>query len=155
MSILDERLEFADAVSAAIEAGTANVGDTIDISVARDVGQGQPLYAIITVATLFDGGATTTGTTAFQLVSDSTATPSTDGSQTIHATTDVILGTSLVAGFRFVIPFPAGDNANGAVYERYVGIQQVQAEEGEDDGVVNAFVTLDNVGWTSQPDASN
>jgi hypothetical protein len=50
--IMDERLEFADAVSVAAAAGTALIGDVIDLgSVHRDIGAGQPVYLVITVDT--------------------------------------------------------------------------------------------------------
>ena len=54
--ILDERLEFADNVTAAIEASTANIGDVIDLGVARDIGNGKPVYLVLIVGTAFDGG---------------------------------------------------------------------------------------------------
>jgi|TARA_Y100000310_G_scaffold171987_2_gene172111 hypothetical protein len=153
---MDERLEFCDAVSAAIEASTANIGDVIDLGVARDVGQGQPMYLVIQISAAFDGGAGTAGTTAFQLVSDSSSTPSTDGSQTIHFTTDVFAAAAqLTLGTTMVYPLPMHDTGPGFGYERYLGLQQVQAAEGEDDGAINAFLTFDPHGWTSHADASN
>jgi hypothetical protein len=45
--IMDERTEFCDAVSVAAVAGTALVGSQIDMSVARDLGNGQPVYLVI------------------------------------------------------------------------------------------------------------
>ena len=79
--IIDERLEFADAVSVAAAAGTANIGDIIDMSVARDIGMGQPVYLVIGVDTeIITGGAA--GTLKFLLVSDATSTIATDGSAT-------------------------------------------------------------------------
>jgi hypothetical protein len=96
------------------------------------------------------------GTTAFQLVSDATATPSTDGTQTIHFTSDVFTAAQLTAGTRFVFPLPAGDTAGGNTYERYLGLQTVQATEGEDDLTIDAFLSLDPASSKRHyPDASN
>ncbi len=154
--ILDERTEFCDAVDAQNEAGTDLLGDVIDIGTTRDIGQGQPLYLVIQVVTAFDGGAGTNGITSFQLASDSVAAIATDGSQTIHMSTDLFAAAAqLTAGTVIVMPLPMGDTGPGSGYERYVGIQSVQATEGEDDGVINAFLTLDPHGWRSYADASN
>jgi hypothetical protein len=83
--ILDERNEFADAVSVAAAAGTALIGDVIDLgSASRDIGAGQPLYLIIQTSTeIITGGSA--GTIKFQLASDSTANLAT--SATIHIET--------------------------------------------------------------------
>ena len=44
---LDERTEFADNVSVAAAASTALIGHVIDMQVARDLGNGQPVYLCI------------------------------------------------------------------------------------------------------------
>ena len=80
--ILDERTEFADAVSCNTgAAGTYNIGDVIDLSVARDIASGRPLYLVVGVDTsIITGG--NAGTIAFQLVSDGTDTIATNGTAT-------------------------------------------------------------------------
>ena len=57
--ILDERNEFADAVSVAGTAGTALIGDVIDLTAThRGIGNGQPLYLVITTDTeIITGGS--------------------------------------------------------------------------------------------------
>ena len=81
--ILDERTEFADAVSVAAAAGTALIGDVIDLTVARNIGNGKPVYLVITVDTeIITGGVA--GTLIFQLVSDAQAAIATDGTATVH-----------------------------------------------------------------------
>ena len=70
--ILDERNEFADAV--ALNTGAAGsylIGDQIDLGVARDIGNGEPLHLVITVDTEIDAGAS--GTVQFHLATDATA----------------------------------------------------------------------------------
>lgn len=149
---IDERLEFSDSGDWANEAGTANVGDVIDLGIAaRNPGNGEPLYLVVTVETAADGGAGGNGTTAFQLVSDGVASPATDGNQTIHFTSDVFTAAQLPANRVFVWPLPI----SGLPYERYLGMQIVQATEGEDDLVCSAFLTVDPHGWVAYPDATN
>ena len=71
--ILDERSEFADAVSVAAAAGTALIGDVIDLGTgSRDIGNGQQLYLVIQTDTeIITGGSA--GTIKFQLASDAAA----------------------------------------------------------------------------------
>ena len=157
--ILDEYTEFCDATSCANEAGTTLIGDVIDLGAnptTRDIGQGQTVYCVIQVTTAFDGGAGTAGVTTFLIASDAAAAIATDGTQTIHAQTDdFAAATQLTAGTTIVIPLPMGDTAGGSGYERYLGIQQLQATEGEDDGAINAFLTMDPHGWRAYPEGTN
>ena len=83
--ILDERFEFCDATSVALTAGAnfQNIGDVVDLSVARDIGVGMPLYLVVQVdTTIITGG--NAGTIQFQLVSDASGTIATNGTQTVH-----------------------------------------------------------------------
>ena len=146
MAILDERTEFCDAVACNTgAAGTYNLGDLIDSSVVRDLGNGQPVYLIITVDTeIITGG--TAGTVAFQLVSDSTDTISTT-TQTVHYTskafvTDDTALTELQAGeIAVCVALPA----EGVAYERYLAVQQVTGTTAITAGAINAFLSLDPV----------
>lgn len=145
--IMDDRLEFADAVSVAAAAGTALIGDVIDTSsVARDMGSGQPVYFVITVDTeIITGGAA--GTVKFQLVSDAQAAIATDGTATVHLDTGTFVtddaaanSAQLNAGevlFSGILP------AQGAVYERYLGVLCVTATTTTTAGKINAFLTPD------------
>lgn len=155
--LIDARTRFASAVSCANEAGGTLIGDVIDLgAAARDIGQGQPLYLVIQVTTAFDGGGTAGGITTFRLVSDAQAAIAVDGSETIHVQTDnFAAATQLTAGTVIVMPIPMQDNAGGKVYERYLGLQQFQASEGEDDGAITAFLTTEPHGWQAYADAAN
>lgn len=145
--IMDERNEFADAVSVAAAAGTALIGDVIDTgAVTRDLGQGQQIYFVITVDTeIITGGAA--GTIKFQLVSDAAAAIATDGSATVHLDTGTFVtdGTDandaeLKAGaVTFAAPLPVSGNT----YERYLGVLAVIATTTVTAGKINAFLTLD------------
>ena len=153
--IMDENLEFADAVAIPTGgAATALVGDVIDLgAVNRDIGQGKPLYLVIQVDTVIAGG------TAVQwvLASDSVEAINAAGDASQHALTDVFLVADLVAGFQIVIPLPMGDTgatASITPYERYLGIL-VTGTGTQTSGNFDAFLTLDPAGWRSYPDAAN
>ena len=163
MGILDERLEFCDEVDVSAAAGTALVGDVIDLGAAgEDIGNGQPLYLVIrTGATeIITGGAA--GTLQFQLASDSTAAISTDGTATEHLitqnyVTDDASNNSAefnAGGIIYMGPIPAGTVNN---YERYLGILAVTATTTTTAGTINAFLTLDPhmAAGKSYPDAVN
>lgn len=144
--ILDERTEFADAVSCNTgAAGTYNIGDVIDLSVARDLGGDRALYLVVTV----DTGITTAGsagTVAFQLVSDGTDTIATNGTQSVHATSKAWTtgATAIAAGtVLFAVQLPM----EGTAYERYLAVQQVTGTTALNAGKVNAFLTMDVARW--------
>lgn len=158
--IFDERTELCDAVSVALTAGSAaqNIGDVIDLSVARDIGNGEPLYLVIQVDTGINAAGA--GSIQFSLVSDSVTTPATDGSQTVHAssrafvtsTTSGNAGGALAAGTTlFVIALPM----EGAAYERYLGLQATVLTQNTTAGKINAFFTLNPALWKPYADAVN
>jgi hypothetical protein len=145
--IMDERTEFADATSVAAAAGTALIGDVLDLgSVARDIGEGEPVWFIITCDTeIITGG--TAGTVKFQLVSDAQAAIATDGTATVHLDSGTFVtddaaanDTQLNAGeVIFAAPLPR----QGKVYERYLGVLCVTATTTTTAGKINAFLTLE------------
>src|SRR5690606_26286134 len=156
--IMDERTEFADAESVAGSAGTALIGDVIDLEVVRDIGNGQPVYLVITVDTeIITGGSA--GTINFALASDAQAAIATDGSTTVHfQTRDFVTDDALAnddelnAGSTIAcVPLPL----EGPEYERYLGILATIDTTAVTAGAINAFLTLDPTGWQSYPDAAN
>ena len=150
--ILDSFLEFADGADFANEIGSANVGDIIDLGLAdRDPGHGGKMFLVVSIDTAADGGGGAAATVAFQLVSDSTTTIATDGTQTIHFTSKPHVAADLTLGRVFVYPLPI----SGLEYERYLGLQLVTGTEGEDALVASAYLTTDAHGWRAMPDASN
>jgi hypothetical protein len=124
--IMDERTEFADANSVAAAAGTALIGDVIDLgAVHRDMGGGQDLFLVITTDTeIITAGAA--GTIKFQLVSDAQAAIATDGSATVHIDTGTfVTGTAAAndpqlnaGGVIFLGRLPN----EGKIYEEFLGI---------------------------------
>lgn len=153
--ILDERTEFADAVSVAAAAGTALIGDVINLGDARDIGNGEPVYLMVQVDTeIITGGVA--GTVEFQLVSDAQAAIATDGSATVHATSgsfatgaastnpDLAAGSTLL---HIALPI------EGVAYEQYLGILCVTGTTTTTAGAINAGLTADPHGWKAYPDA--
>lgn len=153
--LLDKRTEFADAVALNTgAAGTYLIGSQIDISEARDIGNGSPLYLVVTVATGIEV-ASSTGTVAFKLASDDSAAISTTTS-TVHftspefATSTTTDTTTLAAGtVLFAVALPMEGNA----YERYLGILQVTGTTAISAGAINAFLTTDVQKWKAYADA--
>lgn len=153
--ILSERDEFADATSVAAAAGTALIGDVIDLGTgARDIGNGQPLFLVIQTADeIITGGVA--GTISFALASDAQAAIATDGSATIHATTGNLVTDDAAAndarlnagGIIAVWALP-----QGATYERYLGILATIGTTTVTAGSINAFLTHDVSAYRSYAD---
>lgn len=147
--IIDSRNEFADATAVgAPNNSTVNVGNQIDLEVARDIGNGQTVYAVFQVDTAITSGGA--ATVQFQLASDASDSIATDGTQTIHYTSKAFPVASLTAGFTVVVALPLEDPD----YERYLGVQVVEtAGQALTAGKINAFLTLDPHGWQAYADA--
>ncbi|MBU0593358.1 MAG: hypothetical protein KKH74_06420 [Gammaproteobacteria bacterium] len=155
--ILDKRNEFADAVSVAAVAGTALIGDVIDLGgVSQDIGNGEGLYLVIQTDTeIITGGVA--GTIQFALASDAQAAIAVDGSATSH-----FVSASLVtddAGAN-----SAQLNAGGVIaavelpygtYERYLGILCTIGTTTVTAGKINAFLTTDVAKWAALANATN
>jgi hypothetical protein len=153
--ILDERNEFADAVSVAGSAGTALIGDVIDLgATSSDIGNGQPLYLVIQTDTeIITGGSA--GTIQFQLASDAAAAIATDGSASVHYTSASLVTDDAAAN-------SAALNAGGVIaavalpngtYERYLGILATIGTTTVTAGKINAFLTTDVAKWVATADA--
>lgn len=157
--ILDERLEFCDATSVAGTAGTALVGDVINVQeIGKDIGvTGMPLYLVIQCATsIITGGSA--GTIQFKLASDAAAAIDTAGNATEHwvskaFVTDGDDANDIDAGAYIArVPLPM---ETLVTYEQYLGILVVIATETVTAGAINAFLTFNPPNWRALPDASN
>lgn len=155
--ILDERLEFADAVSVAAAAGTALIGDVIDLgATTQDIGLGEELWLIIQTTTeIITGGAA--GTIQFKLASDAQAAIATDGSATDHLLSKSLVSDDAAAnsselnagGVILAARLPSG------TYERYLGILCVIGTTTVTAGAINAFLTKNYAKWVATADAAN
>jgi hypothetical protein len=143
--ILDKRNEFCDAVALNTgAAGTYLLGDQIDLGVARDMGNGEPMYLVITVDTL-PTSAASTATAQFTLASDDSASISTSTS-TVHLLTKAFAISEMAAGTMLAaIALPM----EGVAYERYLGILQTTGTQAFTGGKINAFLTHDVAKWKS------
>ena len=143
--ILDELLEFADAVDISGGAGSALIGDVVDLGVARDIGSGQPIYLVVNFPVAVSGGTSID----IQLRSDATATISPTAG-TLHASTGATAVASLTAGKTFVFALPLEGNE----YEQFLGVTAVRVGT-VSTADVNAFLTYDPTGWKAYADAVN
>jgi hypothetical protein len=146
--IIDKLLEMCDAV-AVNTGGVASylLGDVIDIgAVVRDMGNGQPLYLILTVDTSI---ASATGSLKFSLCSDAQAAIAVNGTQSVHATVGPFLQAAMTAGTVLaVIALP-----QGIAYERYMGVVQETITAAMTAGKINAFITADPTGYKAYNNA--
>jgi hypothetical protein len=155
--ILDERNEFADGFSVAAVASTILVGDVIDLgAAAQDVGNGEPLYLVITVDTeVITGGAA--GTIQFSLVSDDAAAIATNGTATVHFASRLFVTDDAAANDAQLnaggVPVAVALPVEGAVYERYLGILATIGTTTTTAGNVSAFLTRDVAKWKSYANA--
>jgi hypothetical protein len=150
--ILDERNEFADAVSVAAGTGTTLIGDVIDLDPATtspnttiDI-EGSEMYLVIQTSTeIITGGSA--GDIQFFLVSDALATL---GAGVVSACTTHIASAILVTddaaansaalnagGLIYVGKLPSGS------YEKYLGILCTIGTTTVTAGAINAFLTAD------------
>lgn len=157
MAIMDERTEFADAVSVAAAAGTALIGDQIPLRVVRDIGNGQPIYLCITCSTsIITGGAA--GTIEFLLASDSTAAIATDGSASVHyrtgtfVTDDDALNAIDAGAVIACVPLPL---EGLRAYEGFLGILCTIATTTVTAGAINAWLSLTPIGNKFYPEGAN
>lgn len=166
MTIMDALGEFADATSVNAAAGTALIGNQIDLTLLGDRMGGQPVYLNITVDTaIITGGSA--GTVRFQLASDDSASISTS-TATIHLQTKEFVTddtpTIPVGSVLFSGPIPEGAYLGGSTgldagtYERYIGILCVTTTTTTTAGKINAWLSQNPLfprGVSNFADATN
>ena len=109
--ITDKYLRLSEAQEVLTSAVSTN---TIDLSQARDVGEGKPLYMVFTVTTAFTRAAGALTVTFNALIDDDAAL----GSPTTLASTGAIAKADLTAGAQFVLQIPPVIGSKGL---RYLG----------------------------------
>ena len=112
--ITDAQLLLSDAQANVRNAGTYVSTNTIDLGVARDVGNGERLFVDFNVDVAFAGGTSV----QFQIITSAAADLS---SPTVIDSTAAIVDATLVAGYRVQLPIPPVQG-NG---QRYLGVQYV------------------------------
>lgn len=153
--ILDELLEFCDETSMILSSGAAALlGDVVDLgAVSLDVGNGEPIYLVITTGSTEIITGSAAGTLTFSLASDAQAAITTGFTQ--HAiSASLTTGAStanadaLNAGGKIlIVALPTG------TYERYLGLMVTVGTANLTAGTVNAFLTKDVSKWVAMPDA--
>lgn len=152
MALLDELTEFADDLAFAGGTGRQLMGDVIDLTQARDIGNGENIYLGIAIG----GTAVTSGgaaTVQFEFVSDAQEAIAVDGSATVHLLTPEFTVAQLTAEtVMFWSPLPI---ETVATYERYVGLLANVGTAALTAGTLNAFLTGNPYGWKAYADAVN
>lgn len=137
-AIIDSTLQFCNATALSTAAtGLALVGNVIDLTSARNVAAGRPLYLVITVTTAVTSAGA--ATVSFLLASDSIAAIHVDGSATQHYASFAIPKATLVAGYQLVVPLPLESPA----YQEFVGILQNVGTAALTAGAITAELVLD------------
>jgi len=157
MAILDARNEFCDEVSVAGTAGTALIGNVIDLgSTTNYPGNSDGLYLVLQTGSteIITGG--NAGTILFTLVSDALATLGAGvvADCTSHAVSQTLVTDDAAAnsaalnagGVIMVVELPRG------TYERYLGILCTIGTTTVTAGTVNAYLTKDPTVWTAFAD---
>lgn len=147
--IMDDYLEFADALASPTAIAKALLGDVVDSDIARNLGGDKALYLVIQVTEAFTSAGA--ATVQFILASDGGAVIAVDGSATEHLKTNDIPKATLVVGYQvaFALPPETPD------YERYLGVLVEVKTATLTAGKVNAFLTMNPSAPKSYPDASN
>ena len=109
--ITDKYLRLSEAQEVLTSAVSTN---TIDLSQARDVGEGKPLYMVFTVTTAFTRAAGALTVTFNTLIDDDAAL----GSPTTLTSTGAIAKADLAVGAQFVLQIPPVLGSKGL---RYLG----------------------------------
>ena len=158
--IVDSLLEMASAQSVAATAGTALIGDVIDLGATpQDHGVGETMYLVIRPTTeIITAGAA--GTVKFQLVSDAQEAIATNGTATVHLDTGTFVTDGADAndaqlkegGTILIATLPAGVSRP---YERYLGVLAITATTTTTDGAIDAFLTHDISAYKSYADGQN
>ena len=123
--IIDSLLLFSDAQAVTSAAGSTN---TIDMSEVRDIGNGEPLYIVVTVDVATDAGKTV----AVALEGDSTTTFTPDGTVTMFT-----MAAATAAGTVFVYTLQPGSDP---LQYRYLRLLYTPSSA-LTDGTFTAFLT--------------
>lgn len=149
-AIMDSTTEFCDATALSTAAtGLALIGNVMDLTKVRDIGNGRQVYLVISVDTAVTSGGA--ATVSFLLVSDAQAALAVDGSATQHYASVAIPKATLIAGYQVVVEVPLEKPA----YEQFLGILQNVGTAALTAGKINAYLTLEPPSWKAYPNPTN
>ncbi len=109
--------------------------DTIDLQVARDIGEGTDLYMVFTVVDAFTHGGSMTGLT-FEIITSASANL---GTPTVRSSVTIPVA-SLTAKAQFVLPVPPLFGSTG---QRYLGARYSPVGANATGGSVLTQIVLD------------
>jgi len=145
--ITDNFLRLSGSLTAGTATGqavtaTANSTNVVDLSLARDIGEGDDVYVSFSVGTAFTAaGAATLTPTVVVSAADTLTTPTTLG------TGGTIAVASLVAGYTFVIRVNPqlfySSTTNSSLGLRYLGVIYTVATGPMTAGTITADVVID------------
>jgi hypothetical protein len=128
-------------------AGSYIIGDAIDLSVARDVGAGKPLYLVISVSTAC---LSATGTLQFALLTDA-QDPAVTSAEQLLLTPEFVQADLTAGTLVFATTLPSGHPA----YEQFIQLMQITGTAAWTAGAINAYLTDAVPNWTSYADGQN
>lgn len=141
--LIDTRTTFTYAGDVDGTAGTAKLGEAIDLEVEANQGEGYPFYLVIQVATEVAGGTSV----AYALTTADNAALSTNPVDLL--TTGAVAVASQTAGaMLLVVPLPKAD------YKRYLGIRATRVGT-VTAGAVRAFLVQDPPAWRAYPEGDS
>lgn len=132
---------FTDGAPSGYPAGdaitsTAVSSDTIDLSVAKDIGEGKSVYMVFTVTTAMDSAADGASLVVSAIIDDDAAL----GSPTTLVSSGTIAEATLVAGYQIVLKLPP---VIGSLGLRYLGANYTVSGENFTSGNIICDVVLD------------
>lgn len=133
----DAMLQFSSSQAVTAAAGSTN---TIDTSIARDLGTGEDLYVVVAVVTTLTDGGSNTGT-AVALEGDSTTTITPDGTDTLFT-----FAQAAVAG---TVKYAKLSPSHAALAYRYLRLKYTPAGANLTGGAFTAFITKDIAKYVS------
>lgn len=146
--LIDSRSRFAvpTALSTAGTTTGLKFGEALDMSVARDLGEGHPIHLWIDITTAAtSGGSATVG---FQFVTADVEALTTNV-EVVWQSPSIAVA-SLVAGYRFpLLSLPYYN------YRRWIGLRQVIGTAALTAGAAEGFLTTDASSWRAYADAVN
>ena len=127
-------------------AGSYMSGAALDLSLARDVGAGKPLYLVISMSVAAAG----VGTLQFALLTDA-QDPAVVGAEQLVLTPEFVAADLVAGKLVFAVALPSGHPP----YERYIQLMQIITGTAWTAGAFNAYLTDAVPNWVSYADGQN